>query len=185
MLSECIDLAELQALAVATERRQLRVDSAAVSDRFKRLTESVAARRVSEDDSPGFVVDLCFENGAEGYPCVNIDLVGRIDLECQRCLKPFGFSLHLESRLTILTSDEQSRQIAEPFDAVIMASDGLDMLTIIEDEILSALPIAPMHESAADCVVFDGVVPVITERAGVPHRPFANLSALMEESGKE
>lgn len=184
MLSECIDLAELQALAAATELRQLRVDSATVSNKFTRLTEIVAARRTSEDSSPGFEIDLFFENGAEGYPCVNIGLTGQIDLECQRCLRPFGFSLHLETRLTILTSDQELSHIAEPFDAVIMTADGLDMLTIIEDEILSALPIAPIHERNADCMVFDAGVPEIAERRGVPHRPFANLSALMEERGK-
>lgn len=185
MLSEWIDLVGLQALAAGNEQRQLHVDSAGLPTRFKRLTDVIAARAVSGDSTSGIAIDLRFENGAEGYPCVGIKLAGQIELECQRCLRPFGFSIDLETRLTILSSEAQLRQIADPFDAVVMTSHGLDMLTVIEDEILSGLPIAPIHETVADCAALNEALPELENHAGKLNRPFANLSALMDEGGKD
>jgi uncharacterized protein len=185
MLSECIDSVELQTLAAANARRQLRVDAARLAKRFKRLAEILAARAVSEDSASSIGVDLHFENGAEGYPRVGIQLAGQIELECQRCLRPFGFAIDLESRLTILRSDDQSTEIADPFDAVVMTPEGLDMLTVIEDEILSALPIAPIHESVADCAALNGKLPELINQPGKLNRPFANLSALMDQGAKD
>jgi len=185
MLSECIDSVEVRALAAANEHRQLHVDSTGLAKRFKRLAELGAARTVSGESSSGFVIDLRFENGEEGYPCVDIALAGQVDLECQRCLKPFEFSIDLETRLTILSSDEQSSQIAKPFDAVVMMDEGLDMLTVVEDEILSALPIAPIHESVENCTVLSDGLLKLKNQAGKLNRPFANLSTLMDEGGKD
>lgn len=185
MLSECIDSVELQALAAASAHRQLRVDSGRLAGRFTRLAELVAAGAVADDPDSGFAVDLHFENGDEGYPCVGIELAGEIQLECQRCLRPLRFAIDLETRLTVLQSDDQSREIADPFDAIVITPAGLDMLTVIEDEILSALPIAPIHESVADCVVLNEGLPESINQAGTLNRPFADLSALMEEGAKD
>jgi uncharacterized protein len=186
MLSDCIDSVELRALASGNKRRQTRVDSSSLVRKFKRLAEIIAGDSGnSGEPSVGLTIDVRFENGSEGLPCVDIKLDGQLNLECQRCLRAYGFPVNLESRLTILSSDEQSSQIVEPFDSVVMTTEGLNLATIIEDEILSALPMAPIHESIADCTGIGDASYETKNEAVKPNRPFANLASIMDVVGKD
>ena len=185
MLSERIDIVELRALAAGNKRCQARVDSSNLESSFKRLARIVAGRDGSDGISTGLTIDLCFENGAEGYPCVHVDLDGKLGLECQRCLQPFGFPVKFESQLTILKSDAQLGGMADPFDCVVMTNDGLNLAAVIEDEILSALPIVPSHDSGVACIALDDSLNETKNDAENPHRPFANLASLMDVVGKD
>ena len=75
-------------------------------------------------------------------------LHGSVPLECQRCLQPFAWPV--EQRTTLLLArDERELAVLDADDdtlEVILADAPQDALTLIEDEVLLALPFAPRCE---------------------------------------
>jgi len=195
MLSECVDFAQLRELAVRKAHQQTRVDATNLAQYFTRLAAIAAGGRDSDDavnDSEsivgsrdGLVIDVEFAESHEGYPCVHIGIDGCLSLECQRCLQPVGFPVNLEARLTILSSETEMSGIAEPFDSVLMTADGLNLPVVIEDEILLALPIAPIHGSGTNCAQFGSALYKSEIEAVKPNRPFAELAPLLGTADKD
>jgi uncharacterized protein len=87
---------------------------------------------------------------ASGYPTLHLSVHASIQLMCQRCLTPFVFQIQSESTV-ILAKDEQ---VADEIEAsleddqieVIVGSKTFDIMALIEDEALLAIPLSPKHE---------------------------------------
>ncbi|MDR0702358.1 MAG: YceD family protein [Azoarcus sp.] len=89
---------------------------------------------------------------AEGGPRLDLGVAGRLVLRCQRCLEGMAWDLALDAVLQpvragqVLPRDELEN---DEFDVIEVDGD-VDVLSLLEDEIILALPIAPRHE---DCGV--------------------------------
>lgn len=99
---------------------------------------------------------------------------GRLGLQCQRCLAEVGFDCAIDSRLLLIAPgsewpDEELE--SDDFDA-IPASRELSVLSLVEEEVLLALPQVPRH---AECrpPVETGAVEEESEPS-----PFAVLAGL-------
>lgn len=80
-------------------------------------------------------------------PLLEISINGDIDLICQRCLKKMQYTLNIKTRLILAQSEhELSRYDDDIFVEAIYASNELDALALIEDEIILSLPISPRHQ---------------------------------------
>jgi uncharacterized protein len=112
-----------------------------------------------------------------GHPQLHLKIDGQINLVCQRCLATMSFDMASESELT-LAADEGAADAIEVLiddeDAdVVVAGAAFDVIALIEDEALLALPLAPKH---ATCPVQEGVVPVVGEKVS----PFSVLQKLKQ-----
>lgn len=73
---------------------------------------------------------------------------------CQRCMKPFRYSLTVESTVEVVRSERQFEEVSDSGEVVlddyekVLANPDLDILELIEDELILALPFMPRHE---DC----------------------------------
>ncbi|MCX7172778.1 MAG: YceD family protein [Proteobacteria bacterium] len=78
-----------------------------------------------------------------------IEAVGELQLKCQRCLGALTFGLKIRSRLQLVPEgaawpdEDLEDDRVDPIEAL----DNQSLLTLIEDEVLLALPIAPRHPS--------------------------------------
>jgi uncharacterized protein len=90
---------------------------------------------------------------SQGRPVLDIEIDGCCQLRCQRCLHGLDYVIQHESRL--LLCDQAGLDVLEDgeeeYDG-ILADAHLDVLSLLEDEILLNLPIAPMH-SVGSCQV--------------------------------
>jgi uncharacterized protein len=89
-----------------------------------------------------------------GHSQLKISVSGAVHLRCQRCLSILPFSIASESTL-ILAHDEESADeiealIADDAIDVIVGSRSFDIIALVEDEALLALPLAPKHELCPD-----------------------------------
>jgi uncharacterized protein len=76
---------------------------------------------------------------------LKVSLQGTCILRCQRCLGELAYPVNMVSRLRLLPADRLD-EAAEDDDAdAIEAEPRLDVLALIEDELLLALPFAPRH----------------------------------------
>lgn len=107
----------------------------------------------------------------EGKCWLGLEVSGSLGLVCQRCLGRFEFPVDLKTRLLLVPPGQPwpDEELAEDgFDAVA-AEKEMALSSLIEDEVLLALPIAPMHEVCA--------TPMPLENEQEPS-PFAALAKL-------
>lgn len=108
---------------------------------------------------------------AEGKSWLTLDVSGTLNLVCQRCLKGLAFPVDIRSHL-LLVPDGQSwpdEELTEDgFDA-ITAEKEMALMSLIEDEVLLALPIVPRHDSC------ETALPVVEVQEPSPFAVLAKL----------
>lgn len=88
-------------------------------------------------------------DGARREPRLRLTASGPLDLCCQRCLGGLPWMLGLDSRLHLVRAGQpipEEELEDDEVDAIEVEGD-LDVLALLEDEILLALPVAPRHEN--------------------------------------
>lgn len=108
---------------------------------------------------------------AEGKSWLQLDVAGVPALRCQRCLGEVELPLQISSRLRLVAPGEAwpDDELDDDSADAIDAGEELSVSSLVEDEVLLALPIAPRHESCAS------PAGVATEHGA---SPFAALAAL-------
>jgi len=84
----------------------------------------------------------------QGKSWLQLDVAGEPVLCCQRCLGGVKFPLAIKSRLQLIAPGEDwpDDDLEDDSADAISAEGELNVLSLIEDEVLLALPIAPRHE---------------------------------------
>ena len=181
MLSERVDNSRLVELARNGAGQEFRLPAADFARLSACTIRADKDRTVKGKGAVELAADIRFDIGPEGFPRVGLMITGHLSLQCQRCLEPVMWPVKIETRLTVLETDEQVTLLASPFDSVVMNADGLDLATVIEDEILAALPMVPVHQHEAACMqarVEDSNSEIVAEPM---QKPFAVLASLMAE----
>lgn len=94
-------------------------------------------------------VELHFGRDAGGRRLLTGKARVQVALVCRRCLGNALHDLDVEFRLAIVASEAEADRLPDEYDALI--SDGrLRTLDLVEDELILALPLVPMHREA-DC----------------------------------
>lgn len=85
-----------------------------------------------------------------GHSQLKLQVHGGVQLLCQRCLTPFSFELNSNSVLVLAHSEDSADEIDALLDdesvEVIVGSASMDVLQVVEDEALLALPLSPRHD---------------------------------------
>ncbi len=188
MLSSLIEMGELAEMASRKACRTVRVNPRDLP-RLAQLVVVRGSNNPSDDTGdrrgPSLTAGIQFEDGPEGLPRVQLEIAGCLDLECQRCLQPFEWPFNIETVLTVLRDEDQANQIEDPFDVVLVDIDGMNIGDVIEDEILAALPLAPVHGPGSDCAD-SGKAGNKTQTDTVQmNRPFAELGSLIGRVDKD
>lgn len=139
---------------------------------FSRLKErregdvSIAdmARLSAESVNKSTSLHWSLQGGADtlNHPQLIMSVSGTIELMCQRCMTPLKFAIESESVLILAKNDERADEIdallADDTIDVIVASRTLNVMELIEDEALLAIPLAPKHGVCPDHAVLDGLM---------------------------
>lgn len=98
---------------------------------------------------------------------------------CQRCLEPVAVPLTIDSEFALLQDESQAALVSEDTETILLDEitddERLNLLAMIEDELLVALPLAPKHAHCHMAVTQAGELP---EAAVQQDNPFAVLAAL-------
>jgi len=134
-----------------------------------------------------------------GGPQLWLDLVAKGDmaLECQRCLHAVTVPMSVNHSIRFVKDEAAAAELdADSDDDVLALSRQFDLMDLIEDELIMALPIVPRHEQCPTDVVSlmtaeseavpPGMVPEAAEEgqaataSGRPN-PFAVLASLKKD----
>lgn len=114
----------------------------------------------------------------EGLPAVSLQVEGRLDLTCQRCLSGMPFELAVDSRIVMVKDEDALPDLEEEVEGIdaIVQPERLNIAELVEEEVLLALPLVAVHpegECKADREA---------EAALVKEHPFATLQKLKQTS---
>lgn len=154
----------IDSLAFAREGRHL-VGELAVHE-LPRLSDALA------DDSGVLSCRLSGGRNDEGKLFLLIEVAGELRLKCQRCLDPLAFSLDIKSQILLVPPGAPWPDEGLEDDAAdaIEALAEQPVASLIEEEVLLALPVVPRHESCA--------LPAGSDHDSRAASPFAALARL-------
>lgn len=97
-----------------------------------------------------------------------------LTLTCQRCLGEMTLPVEADSELAFV--EGAGTELAESREPVVMTAGQVSLATLIEEELLLALPLAPMHADTGRCHAS-----AETHEGEPRQRPFAGLRELMKD----
>lgn len=115
------------------------IEGLIASDRFSRLSDSVIAM------DNYFDVFLKSARNLNGKIEIFLKVNGSVLMQCQRCLDNISVPIDLNTVLTVVAHDDEARASIKNQEPIIIENDALEIDTLVEDEILLALPIIAMH----------------------------------------
>lgn len=103
-----------------------------------------------ESNDGGVTARLAFSRGEEGVVRVTGECHAVLALVCQRCLAPFEQPVDAEFSM-LLVDGEALIERLDGGEEMEVVSDRIRPLDLIEDELIMALPLVPVHPDIADC----------------------------------
>jgi uncharacterized protein len=89
--------------------------------------------------------ELEFSCDQEHRRVVTGNLRGQLVLECQRCLADMPFNVEVEINWAVVWDEEKAKQLPARLEPWIAGEEAEDLYYMIEEELLLALPTAPVH----------------------------------------
>ena len=113
---------------------------------------------------------------------LHLDASAALDVACQRCLQPVRVPLDVHRRILFVPGGEAAAAAvdAEREEDVLPLTRALDLRELVEDELLLALPLVPVHALCPEPLAPPGSAEEEDVRAP---SPFAALAALKRGRG--
>jgi uncharacterized protein len=106
-----------------------------------------------------------------------------LQLTCQRCLQPMNVPLDVRPSLRFVHSESQAEALDEASDEDVLAlTPSLDLLPLVEDELILALPLIPRHEVCPQPLPMSAGADELAADQDVEHA-FAGLASLLRDGG--
>jgi uncharacterized protein len=147
------------------------------------LVRLAGVARAGDDDPGQLDATLLFEAGPDGFPQLQLRVVGSMRLTCQRCLGPLDWPIDLEVALAIVEADQAAASLRDPFETLLMPAEGLSAAEVIEDEVLAAMPLSPAHGADSGCQPPATGITIAEPAPVEKNTPFAGLGDLLARRG--
>ncbi len=122
-------------------------------DRLPRLSATAALRAPLQ-------VSLSFRRGRDadkhGAVETELEVRGRLEMICQRCLGALSVELAVQTSVWVVRDEAAAHARGSSGDTIVSApGERLDVATMVEDEVLLAMPFAARH-AAGTCDAHSG-----------------------------
>ncbi len=102
-------------------------------------------------DNVGFVrAKFVFERDERRSPVMHSTIDVEVKMVCQRCLELVALPIHSECSYAVVKEGGNTQSVPQGYDVLELGEDPLDLPALIEEELLLALPIVPLHDPE-DC----------------------------------
>ncbi|MBM7060995.1 DUF177 domain-containing protein [Pseudomonas sp. UL073] len=124
---------------------------------------------------------LVFEREERGAVVIRSTLDAEVKMVCQRCLELVTLPIHSECDYAVVREGANTQSVPKGYDVLEVGEDPLDLLGLVEDELLLALPIVPLHDPK-DCQQPVGLdEPEPSEDEVTRSNPFSVLAQLKRD----
>lgn len=133
-------------------------------------------------DNAGMVhAKLAFVRGERRAVTIHSELKVEVKMICQRCLELVVLPIQSECDYAVVKEGADAQSVPQGYDMLEVGEDPLDLLALVEDELLLALPIIPAH-AHEDCQQPAGLEEPESSEDEVPRsNPFSVLAQLKRD----
>lgn len=161
------------------------IDPFQLASRGERLEGTIAISAMArlapsiQDNAGDIHVTLEFGLDEMRQPMVQGTLSGTLSMTCQRCLEPMAQEIDTRFLLGLVKNEYQMKRLSEEYEPLLVTDNSVSLTSMVEDEILLSLPIAPLHapEHCSQAVVTQTAQNTNAESEDRPN-PFAVLKNL-------
>lgn len=133
---------------------------------------------------------LAFGKDGERRPAVDVKVSAQLAIQCQRCLGEMRVNVDADSCLVVVSGPDEAERLPDDVDPLLVEDARVALRSLVEDELILAIPAAPMH-SAEECKVdlrkfneAEEADPAEPENRETAENPFAALAALKRDQDK-
>ena len=182
MFKQNLDFKEFLDLSKKNYSLQITNDA----DEYPRLSDIVVNSNIQNNR---VVSDIKISRGSSMNPRIIVTTDVEFALECQRCLGSLIWNESLNIDCEIINDDESSLSNEIHINRITVDEGGISIAKIIEDEILSIIPMSIMHKSIELCENNDTLSLFLSnnetkETLDKKKRPFSELSKILKKGKK-
>jgi uncharacterized protein len=163
------------------------VDPRKLADRGTALEGAVPLAGLSRlcdplADNQGMVsAKFIFERDERNAVVIRSELEVEVKMVCQRCLELVALPIQSACDYAVVKEGANTQSVPKGYDVLEMGEEPLDLLALVEDELLLALPIVPAHDPE-DCQQPAGLEePEPSEDEVTRSNPFSVLAQLKRD----
>lgn len=121
--------------------------------------------------------DIEFDRDDLGVAYLAIRAQTEVSLTCQRTLEAFVMPVSIDTRLGLITREEDEAGLPSGYEPLLLESAEIRPADVIEDELLLALPLIPVKPGLEESDLIWSTDPEQAEATPRPN-PFAALGSL-------
>jgi uncharacterized protein len=160
---------------IRNAQKRVSYDGEIDAERFNRLEELAPV-------SAPVSVELACGIDAQGLAIMDTTIKTSLTLTCQRCNQTFVQAFEVQTKFCPVTAKVDVDELPDAYEPVELDENGeVELHTLVEDELLLALPIVPMHDDAECPQSSKAMVYGEIEPADERPNPFAILNSLKRE----
>jgi len=133
------------------------------------------------DDGGAVRTKFVFERDERNAVVFHSELATEVKMVCQRCLELVTLPIHSVCDYAVVKEGANTQSVPKGYDVLELGEDPLDLLALVEEELLLALPIVPAHDPK-DCQQPAGLEePESSEDEVTRSNPFSVLAQLKRD----
>ena len=135
-------------------------------------------------------INLEFFTDQNNIPKLKGKIFSLLTFRCYRCLGPVGWQKETLIDLSIIDQSNQVKTKQSAINSISVGYDGISIEKIVEDEVMSMIPMSLMHKTVALCENNDTLSLVLAEsnKSDGNHqknKPFSGLDKLLKTNDKD
>ena len=106
---------------------------------LKRLSGSLLS------DAGELEAELKFDRDGP-VPFIVGHIKAQLQLKCQRCMQAMSYPVDINFKIGMVQNEAQMEKLADEYEPYLLETDNNHLPDMLEEELLLALPLVPMHE---------------------------------------
>ena len=169
-------------------RKNYVFDNAIPANAFSRLSHFLIDPNQSYSNQISINLEFFTEQSVD--PKVKGKISSSLTMQCQRCLGPIEWQTETSVEFLLIQPLSQNKTGPSSVNTITVDSNGLSIEKIVEDEILSMIPMSLMHNKVALCENNDTLSLFLAEsnESNDNHqknKPFSELEKLLKTNNKD
>lgn len=151
------------------------IDGLSPLSAFSRLAEAAL-------DSDGQVrARIVCQRDEQGAVLMSMNFDAEVHLQCQRCLEEVSVPLKAEYTYAVVPEGAPVASVADGHDILEVGEAPLNLRVLLEDELLMALPIVPVHPVTECQMPVNAHASQVTAEETAKENPFSVLAQLKQD----
>jgi uncharacterized protein len=119
--------------------------------------------------------------GRAEFDAARCEVRATLTLTCQRCLAELELLLETQTEMAFVADEADVGAVPESHDPVLMTAGTVSLAALVEEELLLAMPIVPVHRDEARCGPSAEAETVDAPASPPTQTPFAALREMMKK----